>query len=181
MRSIAGDDDLVGVRNVKVVAQQFTDQIGVGVFWIEQFDAIGDTVAFSPELGQLRLTMFQLLARIRPCADARRSDQGESRKCNHRANRRNLPQSASARPRLGNHAATAADQTLVAFRCLMAGVSCIVHDLQENHTKALESSGFARFCLKSANKCGEQRKTFRLPSPTGAQTALQITTDLSSR
>ena len=156
IRSVARNHDLVRVRDIEVVAQQFADKVGIGIFGIEQFDPVGDAVALGSQIGKLGLAMLQLLARIRPCADAGRPDQCKRRKSDDPGSRRDLSQPAPPRPGRRGHTAPSANQALVAFGCIVAWILSIAHELQENHTKPPESSGFRRFCRQSAIKCGEQ-------------------------
>lgn len=134
IRLVARNDNLVRMRDIEIVAQQLADKIRVGIFRIEQLDAVCDSIALGPQFDQLRLAMLKLLARIRPSADAGRPDQCQGGECDDADRGCDLSHPASARAGLHSNAAPAANQALVALRCILAGNVTIAHGLQENHT-----------------------------------------------
>ena len=153
------------MRDIEVVAQQLANEVRIGILGIEQLNAVCEAASLGPQFGQLRFSMLKLLARIRPCADAGRPNECQGGKGYYADCRRDLPHPPPPRTGLRNNAAPAANKALVALRCIMAKNVTIAHGLQENHTKALESSGFRQFCRQSAIKCGERDEKSQNASP----------------
>ena len=138
-----GDHQLIGMRHIKIRAEQFAHQIGVSMAGIKQIDPVLDPVTLDRQVCQLFFALIKQPRILAPRQHAARPDQGDRAQHQQRNERERL------RPACARH---------------FKGRITTFHAVSQNHTYPADSRQNAQvaalphtqaqFCLKIHDKLG---------------------------